>query len=103
MGKPSRSGAWPGSQLISGHVRPTFADDLHAGSLASYLILKVATGTDVTDRTIDDLTIDELARAARLVTDLANSGVCDPEEMRQLWVIADRIDAAVLAKRETSR
>ena len=57
----------------------------------------------MTDRRIDDLTVDELAMAARLVTDLANSGVCEPEEIRQLWRIADRIDAAVLAKRETSR
>jgi hypothetical protein len=51
------------------------------------------------DRKIDDLSIEELARAARLVIDLANSGVCQPDELRQLWAIADRIDAAVMAKR----
>jgi hypothetical protein len=53
----------------------------------------------MTDQKLDDLTIEELARAARLITDLANSGVCTPDEMRQLWRIADRVDAAVLAKR----
>jgi hypothetical protein len=51
---------------------------------------------------MDDLSIEELATAARLVRDLANSGVCEPDELRMLWRIADWIDAAVLAKREQS-
>jgi hypothetical protein len=37
-----------------------------------------------------------------LVRDLANWGVCEPDELRVLWRIADRIDAAVASKREQS-
>ena len=49
-----------------------------------------------------DLSIEELATASRLVRDLANSGVCEPDELRMLWRIADRLDEAVAAKREQS-
>ena len=56
----------------------------------------------MTARKIYDLSIEELATAARLVKDLANSGVCEPDELRQLWRIADRIDEAVAAKRSQS-
>lgn len=49
-----------------------------------------------------DLSIEELASASRLVRDLANVGVCQPDELRMLWHIADRIDAAVASKREQS-
>lgn len=63
---------------------------------------QVAYGARVTDRKIDDLSIEELAAAVRLVRDLANSGVCEPDELRMLWRIADRIDAAVASKRSQS-
>jgi hypothetical protein len=49
-----------------------------------------------------DLTLEELARANRLIRDLANSGVCTPEEIRMLWLIADRVDIAVRVKRQQS-
>ncbi len=47
-----------------------------------------------------DLSIEHLAKTARLIKDLANSGVCEPDELRMLWLIADRVDAAVASKRE---
>jgi hypothetical protein len=56
----------------------------------------------VNDDKLTGMTIDQLAAAARLVRDLANSGVCEPDELRMLWRIAERIDATVLAKREQS-
>jgi hypothetical protein len=48
------------------------------------------------------MTTGQLAAAVRLVRDLANSGVCEPDELRMLWRIADRIDAAVASKRSQS-
>jgi hypothetical protein len=53
----------------------------------------------MSNRTIDDLSIEELAHAIGLIRDLANSGVCEADEIRALWRIADRIDEAVAAKR----
>jgi len=49
---------------------------------------------------LEKLTIEELARAQRLARDLANAGVCEPHELRQLWDLCDRLDAAVAAKRK---
>jgi hypothetical protein len=48
------------------------------------------------------LSFEELANAKRQrqLRDLANAGVCEPSELRTLWTIADRLDAAVRAKRE---
>jgi hypothetical protein len=46
------------------------------------------------------LSFEELANAKRQLRDLANAGVCEPNELRTLWTIADRLDAAVRAKRE---
>jgi len=52
-----------------------------------------------TDRLIE-LDFTELARARRLIRDLANSGVMEPNELRMIWLIADRVDFAVTAKRQ---
>jgi hypothetical protein len=46
------------------------------------------------------LSFEEPANAKRQLRDLANAGVCEPSELRTLWTIADRLDAAVRAKRE---
>ena len=48
---------------------------------------------------IRNLTIEQLASAMAAIRDLANSGVCEPDEISALWRIADRVDAAVAAKR----
>lgn len=51
---------------------------------------------------MQDLTFEQLADAHRLIRDLANSGVCDSQEIKHLWTIADRIDDAVAAKRQST-
>ena len=50
--------------------------------------VEIQNAPDFIERKIDDLSIDELATAARLIKDLANAGVCEPDELRQLWRIA---------------
>jgi hypothetical protein len=49
---------------------------------------------------LESLTFEELAQARRLARDLANTGVCEPHELRHIWTLCDRIDAAVTAKRQ---
>ena len=52
------------------------------------------------EQPLELMTFDELAQARRLVRDLANTGVCNPHELKHLWTVADRIDEAATAKRQ---
>jgi hypothetical protein len=40
------------------------------------------------------------ANARRQLRDLATAGIREPSELRMLWTIAGRLDAAVRARRE---
>jgi hypothetical protein len=55
------------------------------------------------EQPLDLMTFDELAQARYLIRDLANTGVCNPHELKHLWTVADRIDDAVTAKRQGER
>jgi len=52
------------------------------------------------EQPLEQMTFDELAQARRLIRDLANTGVCNPHELKHLWTVADRVDEAVTAKRQ---
>ncbi len=51
-------------------------------------------------KSLELLSFEELATARSLIRDLANTGVAEPHELRHLWTMADRVDAAVTSKRQ---